>query len=141
MPNTKGRDQVPQRARGLIHKPRSAPQEAHRKAVESNIADVVGYLQEVLGQKLVAHIAGVSDPRTVARWTAGERVPRAEHDQRLRCAYQTFQLLLAEESPHTVRAWFLGLNPQLDDQSPAQSIREGDFRDVLVAARAFLAVG
>ena len=120
---------------------RSAPQEAHRKAVESNIADVVGYLQEVLGQKLVAYVAGVADPRTVARWAAGERAPRAEHEQRLRCAYQTFQLLLAEESPHTVRAWFLGLNPQLDDQSPAQSIREGDFRDVLVAAKAFLAGG
>jgi hypothetical protein len=120
---------------------RSAPQEAHRKAVESNIADVVGYLQEVLGQKLVAYIAGVADPRTVARWAAGERAPRAEHEQRLRCSYQTFQLLLAEESPHTVRAWFLGLNPQLDDQSPAQSIRDGDFRDVLVAAKAFLAGG
>ena len=61
---------------------RSAPQQAHRKAVESNIADVVGYLQEVLGQKLVAHVAGVSDPRTVARWAAGERAPRAEHEQR-----------------------------------------------------------
>ena len=120
---------------------RSVPQEAHRKAVESSIADVVGYLQEVLGQKLVAHIAGVSDPRTVARWTAGDRSPRSENEQRLRCAYQTFQLLLAEESPHTVRVWFLGLNPQLDDQSPAQSIREGNFRDVLVAAKAYLAGG
>lgn len=120
---------------------RSAPEQAHRKAVESNIADVVGYLQEVLGQKLVAHIAGVSDPRTVARWAASERAPRAEHEQRLRCAYQTFQLLLAKESPHTVRAWFLGLTPQLDDQSPAQSIREGALRDVVVAARAFLAGG
>jgi hypothetical protein len=40
-----------------------------------------------------------------------------------------------------VRAWFLGLNPQLDDQSPAQSIRIGEFRDVLVAAKAFLAGG
>ena len=120
---------------------RSAPEQAHRKAVESNIADVVRYLQEGLGQKLVAHVAGVSDPRTVARWAAGERAPRAEHEQRLRCAYQTFQLLLPEEAPHTVRAWFLGLNPQLDDQSPAQSIREGNFRDVLVAAKAFLAGG
>jgi hypothetical protein len=120
---------------------RSAPQDAHRKAVESTIQDVVGYMQEVLGQKLVAYVAGVSGPRTVGRWAAGERAPRTEHEQRLRCAYQTFQLLLAEESPHTVRAWFLGLNPQLDDQSPAQSIREGDFRDVLVAAKAFLAGG
>jgi hypothetical protein len=38
-----------------------------------------------------------------------------------------------------VRAWFLGLTPQLDDQSPAQSIREGNFCDVLVVAKAFLA--
>jgi hypothetical protein len=120
---------------------RSAPQDAHRKAVESTIQNVVGYMQEVLGQKLVAYIAGVADPRTVGRWAAGERTPRAGHEQRLRCAYQTFQLLLAEESPHTVRAWFLGLNPQLDDQSPAQSIRDGQFRDVLVAAKAFLAGG
>ena len=127
--------------RGPMPKLRSAPQQAHRKAVESSTPDVVASLQEVLGQKLVAHIAGVSDPRTVARWAAGERAPRAEYEQRLRCAYQTFQLLLAEESPHTVRAWFLGLNPQLDDQSPAQSIRDGQFRDVLVAAKAFLAGG
>jgi hypothetical protein len=35
----------------------------------------------------------------------------------------------------------VGLNPELDDQSPAQSIREGQFRDVLVAAKAFNAVG
>jgi len=120
---------------------RSAPQDAHRKAVESTIKDVAGYMQEVLGQKLSAYIAGVADPRTVGRWAAGERTPRAEYEQRLRCSYQTFQLLLTEESPHTVRAWFLGLNPQLDDKSPAQSIREGNFREVLVAAKAFLAGG
>jgi hypothetical protein len=118
---------------------RADPHEAHRSAVESSIPDVVRYLQEVLGQKLVAYIAGVSDARTVARWAAAERSPRGEPEQRLRCAYQIFQLLLAEESPHTIRAWFLGLNPQLDDQSPAQCIREGSFRDVLVAAKAFLA--
>jgi hypothetical protein len=120
---------------------RSVPQEAHRKTVESTIEDIVGYLQEVLGQKLVAHLAGVSDPRTVGRWAAGDRTPRPSHEQRLRCAYQIFQLLLAEEAPHTVRAWFLGLNPQLDDESPAESIRKGAFRDVLVAAKAFLAGG
>jgi hypothetical protein len=120
---------------------RSTPQDAHRKAVQSSIQDVVGYLQEVLGQKLVAYIAGVSDPRTVGRWASGERAPRAENEQRVRHAYQIFQLLLAEEAPHTVRAWFVGLNPQLDDVSPAESIRNGMFREVLVAAKAFLAGG
>jgi hypothetical protein len=120
--------------------PRTAPQAGHRKAVEPGIPEITGYLQEILGQKLIAHIANESDPSTVAMWAAGQ-IPRAEHDQRLRCAYETVQLLITGESPDTVRAWFLGLNPQLDDQSPAQSIREGDFREVLVAAKAFLAGG
>jgi hypothetical protein len=115
--------------------------QAHRKAVESPFADVVTYLQEVLGQKLVAYIAGVSEPRTVSRWRSGDRTPRADHEQRVRCAYQIFQLLLAEEAPHTVRAWFLGLNPQLDDESPADGIRKGMFREVQVAAKSFLAGG
>lgn len=114
-------------------------QQAHRTAVESTIQDVVRYLQEVLGQKLTAYIAGVSDPRTVGRWAAGERAPRVEHEQRLRCAYHVFQLLLDEEAPATIRAWFLGLNPQLDDESPAESIRKNMFRETLLAAKAFLA--
>lgn len=117
---------------------RSVPQQAHRKTIESSIPDVVRYLQEVLGQKLVAYIADVSDPRTVSRWAAVERAPRTDHEQRLRCAYQTFQLLLSRETPDIVRAWFLGLDPQLDDESPAQRIRDGAFRDVLIAAKAFL---
>lgn len=120
---------------------RSASQQAHRTAVQATIQDVVRYLQEVLGQKLTAHIAGVSDARTVGRWASGERSPRAEHEQRLRCAYQIFQLLLDEEAPPTIRAWFLGLNPQLDDESPAESVRKDMFRETLVAARAFLAGG
>src|SRR5665213_531483 len=86
------------------------------------------------GRRLVRR----ADPSAVATWAAGQ-IPQAEHDKRLRCAYETVQLLITGESPDTVRAWFLGLNPQLDDQSPAQSIREGDLRDVLVAAKAFLA--
>jgi hypothetical protein len=42
------------------------------------------------------------------------------------------------------QAWFQGLNPQLEDRSPARLLREGDLDDVgpqiLAAARAF-AVG
>lgn len=114
--------------------PRTVPQAGHQKATEPGISEITGYLQEILGQKLIAHVADVSDPSAVAMWT-----PQAEHDKRLRCAYETVQLLVTRESPDTVRAWFLGLNPQLGDQSPAQSIRAGDFRDVLMAAKAFLA--
>jgi hypothetical protein len=120
---------------------RIASQAAHRQAVESSVQDVVAYLQEVLGQRLVAAIAGVADTKAVARWSAGQRAPRHEAEQRLRDAYQIFRLLLAEEAPQTVRAWFIGLNPQLDDESPVRAIRDGRAQDVMVAAKAFLAGG
>lgn len=120
---------------------RDASTEAHRTTVETSISEVAGFLQDVLGQKLVAHMAGVSDPKTVGRWARDDRAPRGEAESRLREAYRIFQLLLTQESPHTVRAWFVGLNPQLDDESPAEAISEGRTRDVLVAAKAFLAGG
>lgn len=116
-------------------------QQAHRKTVESSFGDVASFLQEVLGQKLVAYIAGVKDPRTVGRWIAGDREPRPTAEANVRFAYQIFQLLLAEEAPQTVRAWFLGLNPQLGDDSPVESIKTAHFREVMGAARAFLAGG
>lgn len=120
---------------------RSPAEDAHRKAVAASIADVAGYLQETLGQKLVAYIAGVADPKAVGRWAADERHPRAESETRLRGAYLIFQLLLTEEAPQTVRAWFMGINPQLADESPAAAIREGRVQDVWIAAKAFLAGG
>jgi hypothetical protein len=118
---------------------RDAVAETHRTTVESSVRDVAAYLQDVLGQTLVAYMTG-TDPKTVQRW-AGGRMPRAESERRLRDTYHIFRLLLTQESPHTVRAWFVGLNPQLDDESPAAFIREGRTRDVLVAAKAFLAGG
>jgi hypothetical protein len=119
----------------------SASAHAHRSTVQSSFPDMAAYLQEVLGQKLTAHIAGVSDPRTVSRWIKGDRDPRPDSEARIVAAFQTFQLLLTEEAPQTVRAWFLGLNPQLGDQSPVEALRDGEYRATLGAAKAFLAGG
>lgn len=122
---------------------REASTAAHRTTVESSVADIAAFLQDALGQKLVAFMVGVDDPKTIGRWASEKsRAPQdAEVERKLRDAYQIFRLLLAKESPHTVRAWFVGLNPQLDDEPPAAAIREGRTRDTLVAARAFLAGG
>jgi hypothetical protein len=105
------------------------------------IADVAKYLQDTLGQRLTGYLAGVEDHKAVGAWAGGEREPRPAAEERLRTAFHIFHLLQDEESPHTVRAWFVGLNPQLADESPATAIREGRFREALVAARAFLAGG
>ena len=120
---------------------RNASVEAHRTAVESSMADAAAFLQDALGQQLVGYMAGLSDAKAVGRWASGARAPRPETQRRLRDAQYIFRLLVTEESPRTVRAWFVGLNPQLDDESPATAIREGRTRDALVAAKAFLAGG
>jgi hypothetical protein len=122
-----------------VHDPST---ETHRTTVESSIADIAAFLQDALGQRLVAFMVGVDDPKTVGRWASEKRLPRdLEVERKLRDAYQIFRLLLTKESPYTVRAWFVGLNPQLNDESPATAISEGRTRDVIVAAKAFLAGG
>lgn len=120
---------------------RTRAEQAHRKTVEWNISDIAKYLQDALGATLVAYMAGVADSKAVGAWATGERTPRPPATERLRTAFQVFHLLQDEDSPHTVRAWFIGLNPQLDDESPATALREGRLKDVVVAARAYMAGG
>ena len=85
---------TPTICRESMPKLRLTPPVAHRKAI-SSFPDIVGYLQEVLGQKLVAHIADVAVPRT-----SGARLPVRHTPSKPRAApalaYQTFQLLLTE---------------------------------------------
>lgn len=113
---------------------------AHAEATQVNITDLVISLKEHLGPKLLALTIGV-DERTIARWAAGGNRASTTHERRLRCAYQIFELLKAVEASATIRAWFMGMNPQLDDLSPAEAIASDQLREALAAARAFHAGG
>ena len=104
------------------------------------LASVAAYLQEVLGQRLTAVIAGVTDAKAVGKWAKGGRKPQGDVERRLRNAYQVAQIVVQTESPETVRAWFIGMNPELDDQPPALVIADDPLR-VLQAARIFVANG
>jgi hypothetical protein len=114
--------------------------QAHRAATGSPVADIVRVLCDLLTRDLTAYLVGVSDAGTVTRWAAGNVSPRPASEQRLRLAFEIVQLLRSAGSgDETVRAWFLGLNPHLDDVPPAEAIREGQLRETLAAARAFVA--
>jgi hypothetical protein len=115
--------------------------EAHKTSVEYTVADVVQVLQEHLGQRLTAHVAGVEDVKAVKEWASGNRTPREGAERRLRATLQIFLLLQSEENAHTARAWLIGMNPQLGDETPADAIRAGNFRDVLAAAKAYITGG
>lgn len=113
---------------------------AHEHATRATIRDMAMYLQSLFGQKLTATIAGVKDPKAVGQWARGEQVPHPGAERRLRDAYHVASLLMQVEHPQTVRSWFMGMNPQLDDRAPALVVGEDPVR-VLQAARAFLAGG
>ena len=102
-------------------------------------AELTRALRDLLGERLTAVIAGVGDAGALEAWAQGA-TPPAEAEQRLRHAYELARLLLQHEEPDSVRAWFMGSEPRLDDRAPAQVLGE-DPAAVAHAARGFLANG
>ena len=110
---------------------------AHREAVRVGQMDLVEALISKLGAKVVAFMAN-RDTSTISRWKSGVTAEETAL-QPLRIAFQVVKLLESVEADATIRAWFLGSNPQLDDLSPAEALRERLNRETLAAARAFVA--
>ena len=118
---------------------------AHTKAVRATFPELVLELRSVLGARLVAYLGSVKETRAVRQWADGEREPSEEVRNRLRVALQVALPLAEAESAEIAQAWFQGLNPQLEDRSPARLLREGELDEVgpavIAAARAFLIGG
>lgn len=112
-------------------------QKSHARAMRGSISLIAKELQAALGQRLTAVIAGTNDGRAVGQWSRGERQPHPETERRLRYAYQIVELLRQHESDTTIKAWFMGMNPDLDDRAPAL-VLAADPQRVLQAARSFL---
>lgn len=114
---------------------------AHDRAHRLPIDAVVAELRDVLGARLVAYLAGVTETRAVREWAEGTRTPRSPVPERLRLALQVVEMVHGRDSAGVVQAWLQGLNPRLEDRSPARLLREGDLEEVgpqiLAAARAF----
>lgn len=119
--------------------------QAHTTAMRLEFPVMVKELRELLGPRLVAYIAGVRETRTVREWAEGAAVKRADIEPRLRAAFHIAAFIAEHDAPSVVQSWFQGLNPQLEDQSPAQLLRDEDLREVgpqvLAAARAFVVGG
>jgi len=118
---------------------------AHTLAVRSTFPEVVTTLRDLLGPQLVAYLGAVRETRAVHQWADGQREPSSAVQQRLRVALQVAAMIADAESPRIAQAWMQGLNPQLDDRSPARLLRDGDLDEVgpavIGAGRAFLVGG
>lgn len=115
--------------------------QAHARSVENRFEDILAFLQEQIGPHLTAYIAE-KNVSTIARWAKGEQKPPGDRiERRMRETYRIFQILTTTDSNHVARAWLIGMNPQLDEETPADALREDKLRDVLAAAKAFRAGG
>lgn len=119
---------------------------AYNDAVSMATADLVSALCELLGTRLVAYLGGVKETRAVRQWAEGTRkIGKPGDIERLRIAYRAARMINVRDTTAVVQAWFQGLNPSLDDVSPARLLRDGDIEvegpRVIAAARQFAAVG
>jgi hypothetical protein len=142
MSMAKKKKKAKQQAEGVEAESTEQPdlwQQAHRQAMTAPLNELAGSLQGLLSRRVTTQIAGVKDGKTVTRWASGEitEIRDFEVEQRLRTTYEIAQLLLITESPQTVKAWFIGLNPLLTDTSPIEAISAGQLKETIEAARAF----
>jgi hypothetical protein len=118
---------------------------AYERAVRLEFPALVKELANITGTKLVAYIGGVTETRAVHEWIDGQREPRDGTKKRLRFAYRLARTIDEHDGSGVARAWLQGLNPQLDDRSPARMLRDGDIDEIgpemVAALRAFIIGG
>jgi hypothetical protein len=117
--------------------------QAHRATVRTPPSRMARELQSLFGQRIVAQITGIADPKAIGRWARAERTPRSDAEQRLRTTYQVITLLSLADSKESARAWFIGMNPLFSDRAPFAVLAENPAksREVLEAAKAFIVNG
>lgn len=117
------------------------PNGIYRQALTENLATVATELIELLGPTLTAALTGVKDRKQPHRWAAQSSMPRHETENRLRLAYRIVLFLRAAENDHVIRAWFIGGNPNLNEDTPITAIREGRDLEAIAAAQLFVNEG
>lgn len=110
----------------------------HERASRVEARELVRSLVADLGAALTARLAGADDETLVCAWGEGRRSFEAAHEHRLRAAYEVVQTLRGWEATDTIRAWFVGANPELRDMAPARVLAT-DPQSVLDAAYSFIA--
>jgi hypothetical protein len=117
-----------------------AQQRLDDEASTSPIATIAGYLQDVVGQRVAAGIAGLADAKQIGRYAReGGPEPHGSTERRLREGYKVVRMLVEAYDAKTARAWLFGTNTRLDDQAPIEVLgaatATAQFAAVVRAAR------
>jgi hypothetical protein len=98
--------------------------------------ELAQFLGERLGEDVTAYLSGIENPEIVRAWALGQEQPSPEEMSRLRVAYEATRCLSDVYGDVTIRSWFFGMNPWLEDCAPAYVLRHlnGETRDLVLSA-------
>jgi len=105
-------------------------------------SDIARYLQEQLGQRMAAHLVGLSDTRQLGRYSRTDGPhPSETTERRLREAYKVVRMIADAYDAKTAKVWLFGTNSRLDDQAPidvlGEAVAPAQLTAVVRAARQF----
>ena len=116
-----------------------------REATIRPLGELATYLQETLGQRMAAHLAGLEHAKQIGRYARNAATPRNDLTaRRLREGYKIVRMLVDAYDATTAKAWLFGTNTRLDDRAPIDVLSVGatseEFAAVVRAARQFSSV-
>ncbi len=88
-------------------------------------AEQLRALAGLLGWVATAYASSARDVMIVREWASGATDIPVPAQERLALAELVTEIVASNEGRTTARTWFVGLNPALDDTSPAAMIRAG----------------
>lgn len=110
----------------------------HADTTRQSIHETVRQLNQALGTTAVSFLADAKDRKQAGRWAKSDGAePRPATKKRLLAAHRAWQILVLSEGEYVARNWFVGANPRLAERSPLEALREGEGRQVILAAGAF----
>ena len=119
-----------------------AAEQLEHDATVRSATEIAAYLQEQLGQRIAAHLAGLADTRQIGRYARqdGPR-PSTATERRLREGYKVVRMIIDSYDADTAKAWLFGTNSRLDDEAPievlGQASETAQLAAVVRAARQF----
>jgi hypothetical protein len=117
-----------------------AAQRLDDEAATRSIREIAAYLQDAVGQRVTAAIAGLIDAKQIGRYAREDGPePHGATERRLREGYKVVRMLIDAYDAKTARAWLFGTNTRLDDRAPIEvlgaAIETAEFAAVVRAAR------
>lgn len=111
----------------------------HNETLRMDIHELVRRLNSHLGPLLVAALAGSKDKKLPYKWAKPDGpTPGPAFQKRLQLAHRIWISIADAETEAIARAWFIGGNPFLGEDTPITAIREDRHKEVLRALKAFL---